>query len=96
MKRSNTEKIGEVIRDYLKEMNLDRKLKEVSLVNEWEDLVGIMVAKRTDKLYIRDGVLYVHVRSSVVKNELMMIREGLIKALNEKAGEKMIHDIVFR
>jgi len=96
MKRSNTEKIGDVIRAYLEEMNIDRKLREVSLVNEWEDLVGVIIAKRTDKLYIRDGILYIHVRSSVVRNELMMIREVIIKALNDRAGEELIRDIVLR
>ena len=96
MKRSNTEKIGDVIRAYLEEMHIDRKLREVSLVNEWEEIVGVMISKRTDKLYIRDGILYIHVRSSVVRNELMMIREGIIKALNDRAGEELIRDIVLR
>jgi hypothetical protein len=96
MKRSNSEHIGSVIKAYLEEMNLDRKLKEVSLIKEWQDLVGVMVANRTDKLYISNGILYVHVRSSVVKNELMMIREGLINALNEKAGETLVREMVIR
>ncbi len=96
MKRSNTESIAEVIRQYLQELQIDRKLKEVGLTSEWEEIVGKIIASKTEKITIRDGVMYVHIRSSVVKSELMMIREELVRALNEKAGEELIKGIVFK
>ena len=96
MKRSNTESLAEVIKQYLKELQIDRKLKEVSLTGRWEEVVGKIIASKTEKIIIRDGIMYIHVRSSVVKHELMMIREELVKALNDKAGEELIKEIVFR
>jgi predicted nucleic acid-binding Zn ribbon protein len=96
MKRSNTEPISEVIRQYLKELQLEQKLKEVSLTGQWEEVVGKIIASKTERLNIRDGIMYIHVRSSVVKNELMMIREELVKALNDRAGEELVKEIVFR
>ena len=96
MKRSNTESIAEVIRQYLQEMQIERKIKEVGLTSEWEEVVGKIIASKTEKITIRDGIMYVHIRSSVVKSELMMIREELVKALNEKAGEELIKGIVFK
>ncbi len=96
MKRSNTESIAEVIRQYLQEMQIERKIKEVGLTSEWEEVVGKIIASKTEKITIRDGIMYVHIRSSVVKSELMMIREELVRALNEKAGEELIKGIVFK
>jgi predicted nucleic acid-binding Zn ribbon protein len=96
MKRSNTEPIAEVIRQYLKELQIEKKLREVSLTGEWEEIVGKIIASKTEKIVIRDGIMYVHIRSSVVKSELMMIREELVRALNDKAGEELIKGIVFR
>ncbi len=96
MKRSNTEPIAKVIKAYLKELQIEQKLKEVGLTGRWEEVVGKIIASKTEKIVIRDGIMYVHIRSSVVKSELMMIREELVRALNDKAGEELIKGIVFR
>lgn len=96
MRRSKTLKIDEVIDHYLKESKLDVKLREVQLINSWEEVIGKTVARSTTRIYIRNQILYVHLRSSVVRNELMMVRDGLIRALNQKAGAKVISDLVLR
>jgi len=96
MRKSNTQPIHEVIRDLLKELNIDRKLKEVSLVSRWESLMGRTVAVRTKQIYIRNRILYVQVTSSVLKNELLMMRQNIIDRLNEDAGEKLIDQMVIR
>ena len=58
------------MKDYLREMNLEDKLAETDLLNSWEDIVGRQYPQdRQD--YIKDHVLYVHLRSSVVRNELL-------------------------
>jgi len=96
MKHTSTQSIREVIKQYLKELHIDKKLREVALVGEWEEVVGKIIASKTEKIYIRNGILYIHIRSSVVKNELMMIRNDLVSALNKRAGEELVKDIVFR
>jgi predicted nucleic acid-binding Zn ribbon protein len=96
MRKSQTQKIGDVIRDCLRELQIDRKLKEVSLVAQWETFMGRMVALRTDQIYIKNRILYIHVTSSVLKTELMMMRSDIVNKLNENAGEKIIENIVIR
>jgi len=71
-------------------------MKEVSLLKSWEVIVGQAIAKRTTKVYIKNSILFVHLSSSVVRNELQMIKETLIERLNEAAGEKLITEIVLR
>lgn len=96
MRKSNTQKIGEVILDYLKELQIDRKLKEVQLVSQWESMMGKTVAVRTDRIYIRSRTLFIHVTSSVLKSELIMMRQEILEKLNENAGERLIEQIVIR
>ena len=96
MRKSNTQTIASVIRDYLKEAQIEGKLKEVQVVNSWEELVGKAIARRTTRIYIKNGKLYLHMNSSIVKNELMMHREGIIERINTKAGEEMVKEIVIR
>ncbi len=96
MERSNTQSIAEVIRAYLKESRLEKPLKERQLVQSWETLLGRSVARSTSKIYLKDGRLFVHLNSSVVKNELYMLQDEIIKKLNEAAGEELVKEIVLR
>ncbi|MGE5420253.1 MAG: DciA family protein, partial [Chloroflexota bacterium] len=66
MRRSKTISLADAISDYIREMNLGEKLNEVSIINSWEEIVGKAISSRTSKIYIKDHVLYVHLRSSVV------------------------------
>ena len=96
MRKSNTQPLGDVIRDYLRALDIDKKLLEVRLMETWPNVVGIAVAKRTDKLYIQNKVLFVHLNSSIVRSELLRIRESLPKALNERVGAIIINEVVIR
>ncbi len=94
MRKSNTQPIHEVIHELLRELNIDRKLKEVGIVSEWESLMGKTVAVRTSNIYIRNRILYVNVTSSVLRNELLMMRNDIVKKLNERAGEVVVEQMV--
>ena len=96
MRRSKTISIAEAVSDYIKELNLGDKLSEVGVINSWEETVGKAISSRTTKIYIKDHVLYVHLNSSVVRNELLMLREVLREKLNQKAGTEVIKEIVLR
>jgi predicted nucleic acid-binding Zn ribbon protein len=96
MRRSKTITLAEALKDYVREMRLDVKLSEVGVINSWEEIVGKAISSRTSKIYIKDHVLFVHLSSSVVRNELLMLRQALKEKLNEKAGSEVIKDIVLR
>jgi predicted nucleic acid-binding Zn ribbon protein len=96
MRKSNTRKISDVILEYLYDLRIDRKLKEVQLVAQWESTMGKTVAHRTSRIYIKNRTLFVHVTSSVLKTELLMMRQEIVDKLNENAGERVIEEIVIR
>ena len=96
MRRSKTITLAEAIKDFVNEMGLNEKLDETSLINSWEEIVGRAISIRTSKIYIKNHILFVHLNSSVVRNELQMLKESLKNKLNEKAGKLLIKDIVFR
>jgi predicted nucleic acid-binding Zn ribbon protein len=96
MRRSKTITLADAIKDYITEMNLGEKLGETAVVNSWEEIVGRAISSRTSRIYIKDHVLYIHLTSSVVRNELMMLKESLRDKLNEKAGKEVVKDIVLR
>jgi predicted nucleic acid-binding Zn ribbon protein len=96
IRRTRTRSLKEVINEFLKVNRLDTRLKERELIRKWEEVTGKMVARSTQLIYIKDRTLYVEVRSSVIKNELIMIRDGLVQALNNSVGEELIEKIVIK
>jgi predicted nucleic acid-binding Zn ribbon protein len=96
MRTSNTQKLGDVIQEYLKALRLKNRVKEFELIRHWEELLGPVISSKVSRIYIRDRVLFVQVQSAVLRNELFMQQEQLIKTLNEKSGQRIIDRIVFR
>jgi len=96
MRRKKEQKIGSLLDAYLKANNLEQGMAEYRLKNAWSELLGKSVALATKNLYVRDHVLFVRLHSSVIRNELMMIKPDLILRLNEAAGREVIRDIVIK
>ncbi|MGV8096277.1 MAG: DUF721 domain-containing protein [Mangrovibacterium sp.] len=96
MRKSNTEKLSDLIRGYINENNLERKLTEIDIISSWEELLGKTVAHYTHELRISNGTLFVKISSPVVRNELLMMKEEIRKRLNERAGKEIIKQIVFK
>ncbi|MFC2152803.1 DUF721 domain-containing protein [Bacteroidota bacterium] len=96
MRKKNTQKIDVVIKEYLKALKIDDKIKEVQLIKSWDEVVGKTIARSTNDIYIKNRKLIVKLNSSVIRNELFMLRDGLKKALNDKAGEEIIDDIILK
>lgn len=96
MKRNNTEQIGDVIRKFLREEGLESPLNEHRLLEAWKEVLGPTIASYTGELYIRNQILYVHLTSAVLRQELMMGRELLVRNLNRHVGATVIVNIIFR
>ncbi|MDR2475993.1 MAG: DUF721 domain-containing protein [Bacteroidales bacterium] len=96
MRKTNTQSLGEVLKEALKNQHLDEKLNEQRLISAWKELLGPGVTQYTTQLYIRNKVLNVSLSSAILRAELMMSRERLVQSLNEHVGTTVIIDIIFR
>jgi predicted nucleic acid-binding Zn ribbon protein len=96
MKRKEFQSLGSAIREYLKEEKIDGKLAEIEAVNSWESIIGKQIARATTSIYIKDGILYVHLKSSIVRNELLMMRNDIIQAINQHIGSRVVKSIVLK
>ena len=96
MRRSEFQSLGSAIKDYLKEEKIDGKLAELEAVNSWESLIGKTIARATSSIYIKDGVLYIHLKSSIVRNELFMMRDEIMQSMNQRIGHRVVKAIVLK
>ena len=95
VRKSNQSTIREVIQKLISSYHLDDKLKEVQIINHWEKVVGKVIAKHTQKLYIKHGKLFVKLDSPALKEELSFSKSKIIDLINEEVKEKLIEDLVF-
>ena len=96
MKRNNPEPIGKLIQQFLRQESLESPLNEQRLLDAWPQILGPAIASYTKELYIRNQILYVHLTSAALRQELMMGRELLVRNLNQKVGATVITNIIFR
>ncbi len=96
MRKSNTESLSSVLKNYVRENNLERKMNELDLIKSWEMVMGKTVSRYTKNLYIQNSTLFVETTSPIVRNELLMMKEEIRVRLNEVVGEELIKTIIFR
>ena len=96
MRRNDSEQVGDMIRKYFRQNGLEAPLNEYRLVQAWKEVAGKTIYRYTTNIYIKNQILYVHLSSSVLRQELMMARELLVKNLNDKVGAQVIVNIIFR
>lgn len=94
MKRTKAQPIGTLLDELFRSPNIAAKIAEGALPDVWRQVVGPLVAAQTRQVRLVRGVLYVHVASSVVRHELMMQRESLVRALNERSGVAVVQSLV--
>lgn len=77
-------------------LNLEKKLCEYLAMDKWEEIVGETLSEHTRPAYVKDGVLYIYVDSSVWVQELSLFKNKLIEKINDRISiPNIIKDIVF-
>ena len=95
MRKPNDITLKQAIEKLLNHYKLRGKFDETGIVAMWPEIMGTAVANRTKQIYIHQRKLFVRIESSVVKNELLIVKSAIVDKLNEKTGSQVITDIVF-
>lgn len=97
MKRVNAQSIGDILREFFTQNpEIGRRLDEVRVVHAWREVLGPGVSQATREAYVRGATLHVVLDSAVLRSELMMWRDRLVRTLNERVGTDVIREIRFR
>lgn len=94
MKRHNEQTLGEVLQQMINRMGMQPKLDESKLNEVWEDLVGKLIARDTEQLYIVKNTVYVRFKSAALKQEVSYAKNKLLQHINEALGGNRIKEII--
>lgn len=93
--KKGPESIGSVLGNLLKDLGLEKRIKEQEVIVNWEKIVGNNIAENTKPFKIEGAKLFLKVKSSAWRNELFYLKKELISKLNESAKQELIKDIIF-
>jgi len=91
MGRTNDKTLKEAIEQMLQVYKIKRKYDETGIKASWPELV----ANRTKEIYIHDKKLFLRIESSVIKNELLLMRTQIIDKINNEAKVILVEEIIF-
>lgn len=89
------ERMDKVLLRTLKGLRIDRRIKEETVLLNWNRVVGDRIASQTTPLRVKDSILFVKVENASWRNELVFLKGKIIKELNQSVKANVIKDIVF-
>lgn len=87
--------VSEVLDRIFSRRGIDKKMKEMSVLKLWKEVVGKKIDKHTHPFSVKKGKLFVRVDNSGWLVQLTYLKDKIMAELNKKEGGKLINDIYF-
>lgn len=94
MNKDNLKSIKELLSDFSQQKNIKKPLLEARVVNIWKPIMGDLIDRYTETIYVSNKTLFVKVKVSALKNELLYLQEDIINRINKEIGEDFIKKLV--
>ena len=88
--------ISDALKEFVETNKLEKGLNQVNIIDAWKKLMGNGVNNYTQNISLKKDTLYVHLNSSVLREELSYGKQKIIDLLNKELGENIIEKIVLR
>ena len=85
--------MSKIIEDVFSQKHFRIGIDNIKVQDAWVKTMGKNIQKYTYKVYYKKGVLYVKLKSSVLKEELTFEKVKIIKLINNELGKEYIKDM---
>jgi predicted nucleic acid-binding Zn ribbon protein len=92
----NIQSLKDLIIRFIKEEGIEEGLLHARVYALWDEMLGVTVAKNTRKKYIQGRTLFVYLNSSIVRNQLFMMRQDIINQINKNLETDIIDALELR
>lgn len=94
-RRTGPTLVGDLVDHVLARAGALEQVQRVSVLAEWDGLVGEKIAEVTRARSVSDATLFVEVRSSAWLTELNLMRHEILRRLNAGRSDGRVERIVF-
>lgn len=88
--------IGQALQQLMKSAHWESRVNAIRIVDSWEAIMGKTIAKYTEKVSVRDGVLFIQTNVAPLKHELQANKEQIVIRVNEFLKSNTIKSVVIR
>ena len=92
-KRGELKNLSKIIEDVFSQKHFRIGIDNIKVQEAWVKTMGNNIQKYTYKVYYKKGILYVKLKSSVLKEELTFEKVKIIKLINNELGKEYIKDM---
>ena len=92
-KRGELKNLSKIIEDVFSQKHFRIGIDNIKVQEAWVKTMGKNIQKYTYKVYYKKGILYVKLKSSVLKEELTFEKVKIIKLINNELGKEYIKDM---
>lgn len=88
--------VADILKMITSQPVLSKGFQATQVVEAWREVMGPGVNSYTTDVKLKGDVLYVFLKSSVLRQELLLGKTKIIKMLSEHCGSNVVKDIIFR
>ena len=96
MARRNTYNVGDVIRKLMKNPKLADRLDKLDALQIWNEIIGEALRQYIIDQSLNKDILYVKLKSSVVRNELSYKKTEIKNQINKRLGKIVVKEIILK
>jgi predicted nucleic acid-binding Zn ribbon protein len=94
-RKSDTSTLKEAINSMMESYKIKGRYEENRLMGSWGTLMGAPIAKRTEKLFVKNKVLYVKLNSAPLRQELTIAKVKVLEIIRRHFDKELIDDVKF-
>ena len=97
MKRKNKiNSLEDILKKFSNKPKLKKNLDGVEALDQLNTILGKNLQGYITNKYFQNGIIYIHLSSSVLRSELSYQKQGLIESVNQNIGRKIVKDIILK
>jgi len=94
-RKSDTSSLKEAIDAMIDSYKLRGKFDENKLISSWEIMMGKPISRRTEKMFIKNKVLFVKLNSAPLRQELTISKSKVLEIIHRNFDQELILDVKF-
>ena len=85
--------IKDILPEFIKENNLQKGMDQMSVKDAWEQVMGQGVMSYTCNVKLKNGTLFVELKSATLREELSYGTDKILVMINEALGRELVNKI---
>ena len=95
-RRKKINSLEDILKKFSNKPKLKKKLDGVEALDQLNTILGKNLQSYISNKYFQNGIIYIHLSSSVLRSELSYQKQGLVDSINQNIGRKIVKEIILR